>query len=539
MPKWKKPAINGFEMALSVVSPNLAMRRYQSRCQLSAASFRPTDASRDDNRTRTGLGGTADRHLDHDTLYDVREISRDMERNSGLSSALLDRITENVIGPNGFDLQPATGNESLDDRLADDWLEILEKIDVTGEMHGWELFSLGYRTTHRDGDLVFKLDQKANKFEGGLLMIEGDRIFTPWRLQMREGFSMRQGFVRRKGRKVAVWVSNEVHQSEIFNTIHHNQGKFLKDGKWVQWMRRQRPSTRGWPTTSTIIREHDDLDDILLYERIALKLGAAQCYFIETDSAVEMRDVLTDEVDSSDTHVIHREDVHPGTINYVAKGHVPHQLQTNRPGDNFEPFVRMVNRHIGLPFGFPYELVTLDFSHVNFASSRQLLNQAWRHFRVEQVQLGRKISEIYRWWLNRQIDLGRYARGGVSRRNMLRHSWGYPGWPSPNPVQDAQAAEIGILNAFESRTNYNRTRGVAQDQIDAELKSELAGAKSLVIDSGPVNADEKLAFAARLADMTETAGEWLMQQTDSPVDMQDYLQTQRRAARLLRNGHPV
>ena len=197
----------------------------------------------------------------------------------------------------------------------------------------------------------------------------------------------------------------------------------------------------------------------------------------------------------------------------------------------------MVNRHIGLPFGFPYELVTLDFSQVNFASSRQLLNQAWRHFRVEQVHLSRKISEIYRWWLIRQMNLGRYRRSGVTRRAMLKHSWGFPGWPSPNPVQDAQAAELGILNAFESRTNYNRTRGVAQHQIDAELKSELGDAKAVAIDAGPVTANEKAKFAAHLADMTEIAGDWLMQQTDSPVDMQDFLQAQRRAARLLRNGH--
>lgn len=542
MPRWKKPQPNAFERALSYLAPGLALKHYQARCQFSVGTFTATDKGRDDNRERNNLGGGADRHLDADTLWNCREICRDMERNSGISVALLDRITENVLGPNGYDLQPETGSDSLNERIEDDWLEHLETLDVTGEMHGWELFALGYRTTHRDGDVLWHWDRKANDFDGGLLLIEGDRCFTPWRLQMREGFSIRQGIVRRKGRKVSAWVASEVPADETYWRTSRSKGKFMREGTWDQWMRRQRPSTRGWPTMATVIREHDDLDDILLYERIALKLGAAQCYFIETENAVETRDALMTEGESVSTangsRTVYQEDVDPGTINYLSKGSKPYILSSNRPGDNFDPFVRLINRNIGLPFGFPYELVTLDFSHVNFASSRQLLNQAWRHFRVEQVNLGRQVSKYYRWWLGRRFDRGVY-RGGVARRAILKHSWGFPGWPSPNPVQDAQAAEIGILNGFESATNHNRSRGVAQDQIEKELRAEQSLRKEIAVDTGPVTQDEKTRMAARLAHLSEQAGDWMMSQMDAPVDVQEFLAAQKRAARLLRNGHSV
>jgi lambda family phage portal protein len=476
MPRRKLPSPNWFDRALGVFAPGLAYRNWQARCALSSVSHSAADRGADINRDRILKGGRDDRHLVDHELWDLREISREIERNNGIGVALLDRTCENVVGANGYDLNPATGDTSLNQQIEDDWLAWLETCDVTGELHGWELFELGYRSEHRDGDVLIVLDEDANNGDGGLQLIEGDRVFSPRKPDLRDEFTLVNGFVLDGvGAKRGVWVSDAVYDAEP-NAISSEKGSWLERGEFFHWMRRQRASaTRGRPTFTPIIREIDDLDDLLLFERIGAKLVAAQGYFIETDNPVDAAEALSSAEHSSGVDRV--EEVTPGGIHYLKRGSKVHSVSSNRPSDNFEPFVKLINRNIGLPLGFPYELVTLDFSGVNFASSRQLLNQAQRHFRVEQVRLGRKISKLYRWWLQRRLARGFYQRNGRQRSavdsgRVLAHAWGFPGWPSPNPLQDANAAEIGILNGFESRTNFNRTRGVAQEQIDSELAAE-------------------------------------------------------------------
>lgn len=544
----KLPPPNFVDRCLSVVAPGMALKNWQNRAALAMASSTYTAADKGDltNKDRTLIGGGIDRKLDEASLWDLREISRELDQNNGLAVGLLDRTVENVVGPEGFQHQPNTGNEDLNKQLADDfefWLE--NYADGIGETHGWELFGYGKRTEHCDGDIMWHLDEDEHDGEGALFAIEGHRVFTPRRPKLKDSYRMKHGFVLdRRGRRSGMWVSDESHENPWANA---NKGVWLKAGEFLQWKRRKRINqTRGEPTFTPVIKDLDDRDELLLFEKVGAKLVASQGFWIETDQPSNAAAALG----HGDADGERAQYCEPGQILY-GKGKA-HSLISNRPSDNFDPFVKLIDRTIGLPLGLPYELVTLDFSHVNFAASRNLLNQAWRHFRVEQVKLGRQVKKIYLWWLKRRIARGFYAsyQTEINSGSIYRVKWGYPGWPSPNPVQDAQAAEIGIRNLFQSRTNYNRQVGVDQDQIFDELnteQNEIGSDGSNLMDGSPVDPQTAAAMAANLRRMSDAAASRFEQLQDGefdPAELSDsefdtYTQLAAMAAELEATGGPT
>ena len=484
---------------------------------MASSSYTAADKGDLTNKERTLTGGGIDRKLDEASLWDLREISRELDQNNGLAVGLLDRTVENVVGPNGFQHQPQTGNDDLNEQIADDfefWLE--NYADGIGETHGWELFGYAKRTEHCDGDIMWHLDEDEHGGEGSLFAIEGHRVFTPRKPNLKDSYRMKHGFVLDgRGRRKGMWVSDETHEHPRANA---NKGVWLQAGEFLQWKRRKRINqTRGEPTFTPVIKDLDDRDELLLFEKVGAKLVASQGFWIETDQPSSAAAALG-HTDSDNERAQYCE---PGQILY-GKGKAT-SLQSNRPSDNFDPFVKLIDRTIGLPLGLPYELVTLDFSGVNFAASRNLLNQAWRHFRVEQVKLGRQVKKIYLWWLKRRIARGHYSKyqNEIASGKIYAVKWGYPGWPSPNPVQDAQAAEIGIRNLFQSRTNYNRQVGVDQDQIFEELKTEggeIGSDGSNLMDGSPVDAQTAAAMAANLRKMSLVAAGRFEQMQDGDFD---------------------
>lgn len=472
------------------------------------------------NRERSTSGGTGDERLDESTLWDLREISRDVDRNNGLAIGIIDRCVENIMGPAGYDLLPKTQNEDLNQLIQEDFLDWMQRADIRGEFSGWELISKSFRAAEVDGDSFEQWDAEANDGDGALRAFEADRVLSPFKTAGRRGVAtvrgakLINGIARDpSGRKRWLFVADETPTSP---DVRVDQGRLIDARTVVHFADPRRLSqNRAEPRLSPVIRDIDDLDDLLLYERIAAKVVAAQAYFIKTDSPEGAAEALKSTTDSTSTERI--QEVLPGTINYLGTQEDIAASPTNRPSDNFEAFVKLLNRYVGLPLGLPYELVMMDFSQVNFASSRQLLNQAQRRWKCQQFRVAKYVSQIFRWWLTQRVDQGHYKRyrKPINSGLIYRHEWGFPGWPSPNPLQDAQAIATGLEWSFESRTNANRRQGVSQDDIFDELDRESTRITPAVAADTPADADTQsddpaamsrhlLLLTERLADLEAT-----------------------------------
>ncbi|MGL5514818.1 MAG: phage portal protein, partial [Sporomusa sp.] len=86
----------------------------------------------------------------------VRARTRHSERNSDIIGGILGIQERNVVGT-GFRVQPLTGNEELDIKLADifnDW-QLPENCDVTETQSFFEICKMAIRRREVDGGILF------------------------------------------------------------------------------------------------------------------------------------------------------------------------------------------------------------------------------------------------------------------------------------------------------------------------------------------------------------------------------------------------
>ncbi len=458
---------------IEYASPARGLRRLAARRALERA-YEAVNRSRH-NRDRALVGGSEDdqlfgRHGEvWQTLFELREISQDVDRNNGLGRAIVDRVTENVLGASGFQLKPNTDNEDVDKQIVEDWNEWLQVCDYRSEFSGWQLIEQMLRGQYVAGDSFVE----TLRDDGGKLnLFEADRVLTPNGAGTATigGRPIVNGIARNaRGRRRWYWVADK---APVYGIARADEGKAIAADR-IQQLYNPRRNTqgRGLPAITPVIRDLDDLDDLFLFNKIGLKLVAASGIFIETEDGQSMAKFMGSGRTTSDNQMI--EELEPMSVNYLRPGETPKVVESNRPGNNFGDFIQMLSRCVGLPLGLPYELVMFDFSQVNFASSRQLMAQAIRNFRRQQYHLAEFLSRIYRWWLSLQS----YPETEYPRR----HKWGVPGWPSANPLQDAQAAALSIKWGFGSRTQAAEERGNDIEQILMELATEQAIAEENVL----------------------------------------------------------
>lgn len=476
-----KPKPNLVDKIVGYFDPGRGLKRIFQRQLLT--SYTATKPSRQ-KRDREKRGGSGDDHLNQSTLWELREIGRELDRNNGMVTGALDRLTQNVLGPEGPGLQSRTDDEALNEQIEADFRDWLANdADISGRHHGQVLFQKIKLSEYRDGDHFVQLDPEGRNGNGSLRWFEGDRVLTPTGVEAVNGMPMINGIAYDPSTGEPRWyfVAND-HPAD--GRCQVEDGKFIRAETVVPFCNVRRLSQgRGQPVLTPSMRDIDDLDDMMLFEKIGSKLVASQGFVVETEDPYGFAEAMRD-TSTSDERL---EEIEPGSINYMKKGETVKSIQNNRPGNNFEPFTRLISRFIGLPIGMPIELLLLDFSQINFSGSRQLLHLAQQGFRTEQFRTGCQLSRIFSWWLGLQIAKGRYA----ANPKLGRHEWSFPGWPSPNPREDAQAFEIDLRTRSNSRTNYNRAKGRDWPKTLQELGKEEKAIAAAGVENQPAAPAQK------------------------------------------------
>lgn len=461
-----KPQPNFIDRLVGYFDPEKGLKRLSQRHLLD--SYTATKPSRF-KRDRETSGGSGEDHLNQLTLWELREISRELCRNNGLVFGALERLVQNVLGPEGPSLQSRwSDEEARNDEVETDWYDWLANdADISGELDGQILLALMKLEQYCDGDHFAQFDPTGLNGNGSLRPFEGDRVLTPTGVIAVNGLPMINGVTYDPNTRQPKWyfVAND---HPVNGVCALEDGKFIRAETVIHFKNPNRISQgRGRPILTPSFRDIDDLDDLMLYEKVGAKQVASGGYVVETEDPYGFAEAMR-----TDTSTEERlEQVEPGSVTYMNPGESVKSIQSNRPGNNFEPFTRLISRFIGLPIGMPIELLLLDFSQINFSGSRQLLHLAQLGFRTEQYRTRCQLTKIYRWWLGLQIARGKYD---PKDPKIFRHEWGFAGWPSPKPEEDAKAFKIELETRTNSRHHYNRSRGRDFDRVFAELAREEA-----------------------------------------------------------------
>ncbi|MDH5299242.1 MAG: phage portal protein, partial [Desulfobulbaceae bacterium] len=249
--------------------------------------------------------------------------------------------------------------------------------------------------------------------------------------------------------------------------------------------RRRASQTRGISWLAAIIMEAYDLNEYKGIERIGAKLAAAFGVFVKTsfpdipgagigipgggqatniDTGVGWGD-LPDYID-------------PGRIQKLPFGADIKIAEHNRPGTQYEPFVRDSVRGMSAGAGMSYESFSNDRSSSSYSSGRDGSLENRLSYGGQQFFLNEKLNDrLWGWfveaaWMSGMLpELRNYAFDPLPYHEAT--TWQNPGWTWVDPLKDSKAADQGISNVTTTRTKINANQGEDWNEtLDEALREE-------------------------------------------------------------------
>jgi capsid protein len=462
------------------------------RSQFYGTSGRMPNTKADATRRQRSLsGGSGARHLTQLDLWTEREISRHLRDHSSMYSGMIETWAAEVIQC-GFKLKPATGNADLNILLKEllfgwdgdgGWMA---ECDARGLMHFWDIMTLSEETEVQDGDHALYLDPDGNNGRGSIAIIEADRVLTPYGVKIAEGYTISNGIVwNAAGYPVSVFIADTapLHAfCSVENGRFHNLFKPWAPelGGVVLSIELKRPtSSRRQPWLSTAVRTHDEVDDVFVAVRIALRNAACRSTFTEIADWDAYREWLQ-LVDPSMLAASPVEGLthspNPGDHTLVNPGEKMGALETDAPGANFDPFMHLQLTTMGLPLGMCIEEAFRIFQK-SFSASRMAVDSTRRRYERRQKKVKRrKVTPCLLFAIACHQKLKLLPKDPRCNQILC----GYPGWPYMEPLKDAQAGEILIRGKQVSRHTLNAEIG-----YDFEAEVPLIQAEDKLFPTAP------------------------------------------------------
>ncbi|NJK40583.1 MAG: phage portal protein [Acaryochloridaceae cyanobacterium SU_2_1] len=261
--------------------------------------------------------------------------------------------------------------------------------------------------------------------------------------------------------------------------------------------------TRGVPwfySTLTRLRNVGGYEEA---ELVAARAQAAVMGFIQTPDG----DLLSDGVEG-DQRIRNLE---PGAIEVLAPGEEFTGFAPTRPGDSFDPFIRMMLRGAASGLGLSYESLSRDYSNTSYSSARTALLEERDHYRTLQSWLARNVHQrLFEEWLQLAVLSGALQLNDyeVNPRRYTKPRWVLRGWQWVDPVKEVAAYKEAIKAGFLTTTQVVAQAGMDVEDIYKERRRELDLAANLNLKFDTTleienTDDEAQAAAPRLIDSLE------------------------------------
>lgn len=496
---------------LAIVAPAIAYKRMAYRKAVNMlTSYR--GASKDrlrENWLPGGLSPDADLLPE---LADLRERSRDLNRNDPTASGITTTMSTNVVG-SGIKPQSRVDKDSLG--ITDEQAIIFQKkaeriwerwvpyADVGGRMDFYDIESLIDRQILENGEaILLPMMLKDTKRPYGLAfdIIEADRLDTP--SDLRGDKSIRYGVkIGPLGEPVTYYIK-KTHPGDVTISKEWKSNDFVpypakndSDRKNIIHLYYvQRPGqTRGIPFFAPVLSYFKNLADYLEAEIVTARIAACFAVFVKKSDPEAAAFARTSDTDPDNKRI---EELEPGIIEYLHPGESIETFNPNRPGNTFDPFVDRILRSICGALNLPYEIVIKDFSKTNYSSARAALLEARRYFKLRQEWTSRKLCQpawemlLEEAFLKGELDAPTFYD---QKDDWVRAKWIAPGWPWVDPSKDVDASvkaiQAGLSTQAEECGSQGRDwEGVAEQRAREEAKRKELGLPEISVSKTPAPA---------------------------------------------------
>lgn len=462
---WQRFAAS-FDAAITALSPAWGLRRAARRNALKMlSSYR--GASRDRLRENwTPGGGSADADL-LNGLPDLRERSRDLNRNDAFASAITGTVTINIVGTG---LRPQCRLDrtilSLEEVAAREFEKAAERVwrrwcphaDAGNRLDFYGMQALVQRQILENGEVILlplRLKDSWRPYALAFEIIEADRLETPY--DQRSNPRIRDGVeLGERGEPIAYHIRKR-HPGDV---LLARAGASMV-GEWVRYPARNQfgqknvlhlyhvkrtGQTRGEPFFAPVLAQFKDLADYMEAELVAARIAACFAAFVKKTDPYGAMVGATAETNTRSQRI---QEFEPGMVAYLAPGEDISFANPNRPNGSFEPYVMMALRAIGSALGLPIELVLKDFSRTNYSSARAALLEARRFFKNYQQWLATNLCQpawellLEEAWLREDLPPVNMFADKMADE-WFRCRWIAPGWGWVDPVKEVESSTTAI-----------------------------------------------------------------------------------------------
>ena len=484
---------------ISVFNPRAAYKNmaFRSANRIMAGSYK--GASKTRLRQDWAPGGySADADLLPE-LSDLRERSRDLNRNDAHAAGITSTLVTNTVGT-GIKLQSRIDAKALGisdeqakqlrfeaERAWDKWCNFA---DAGERLNFDEIQGLVDRQILENGEAILQAvmiqSDDSRPFYFALDNIEADRLDTPW--DKKSDKNIRYGVeIGDRGQPVAYWI-NKQHPGDSTFMKKFGMNDFVRVPAKNELGRKnihhlfpvlRAGQTRGVPFFAPVLTYFKDLADYMEAELVAARIAACFAIFIKKDDAYNSAQAYTDQTNAAGQR---EQELEPGMIEHLGPGEDITSFNPNRPGGTFEPFVDRILRALATGLNLPYEIVAKDFSKTNYSSARAALLQAYRYFKVRQKFLSTHLNQpcyemvLEEAWLRGEFGVNDFYE---NKYEYCRAMWVPQGWQWVDPLKEAESSKLAINNALTTLADECAAQGKDVEEVLEQRARELSYIKEL------------------------------------------------------------
>jgi lambda family phage portal protein len=422
------------------------------------------------DRNLPSTGADADYRWRHDSaFYRQVEQARDMQNEDAVIGPSIRMSRRNVVGPNGFSLDPQTESKRFNQQVWERFTEYSNdkrECDVMGHRTFAQMCGLIYSQATVDGDIFPVGVESDGRIK--LQIWEADQIRTP--------SNKRNNDANAKERVVLGVEINEFRQRmKIYAATRTGLTGTARDEDIApidvlhprlgieQVFHVYSPSrssqTRGASALYPAFSVADYFEDIN-FAKLVQSFVCSCIGFVEEvpkdDDEIERDKPTTDTTDAEDPAAYLglrdriMEEIFPGARFKTKPGRKLVPFSPSTPNPEFFQHAKLMLQLIGINLGLPLVMLLMDASETNFSGWRGAVEEAKNGFIDNQtMMICCLLRPFYRLWLATEIARGRITPpANVS--NPFRHEWRGRAWPYIEPLKDANAQSYRMRNLLGS-----------------------------------------------------------------------------------------
>lgn len=385
------------DISISKLFPRWASARIRARREFSYEATRSTRL----RNIATKLQGPEDYTAFPERLQLIRQV-RDLEQNFGLFQSIIDKLTMYAFGRIKY--RPQTSDKNANDAYAAYFKERCDNLDLSGRFPFEQLVQIAFKAQLRDGDFAYKWQHGSD----GLLKlcgIEGDRIGGIYMVSAAENYFQGINIDQCSGEPLSYKIWRRTKANSYIEPVEIPAGDIM-----LCFDPRRYNQYRGISPFAPVINEARDLKEVMEYCRIGTKFENMHAAIGYTPSGLPIDDpssFIQGTATDANGQPLNEQEIKAGMIQWAPSSTKYEFINSSRPTGNFQTYMDMLIRMMGLalnlPYGFLYNLASL-----NGPAARMDAQQAQRVIAWHQANMTRQMMDrIKNTVLIEGIALGR------------------------------------------------------------------------------------------------------------------------------------